>query len=72
MKRVVHCVNLDPAAEFLSSQPEIDIRDAINVPEVMKCYKLGPNGALVCWLELVAHARGKWFDDVIGEHEYDY
>lgn len=72
MKRVVHCVNLDPAAEYLPYQPEIDIRDAINVPEVMKRYKFGPNGALVCCLELIAHGKGEWFDDVIGEHEYDY
>ena len=72
IKRTVHCVNLDPAAEYLPYEPDIDIREAVSVSEVMKRYKLGPNGALVCCLEIVAQGRGEWFDDVIGEHEYDY
>ena len=72
IKRRVHCVNLDPAADYLPYDPEIDIRDAISVREVMQRFKLGPNGALVCALEVIAQGRGEWFDDAIGEHEYDY
>ena len=39
IKRVVHCVNLDPAADFLLYNPTIDIRSVINVKDVMKRLK---------------------------------
>ncbi|KAH0791025.1 GPN-loop GTPase 3 [Histomonas meleagridis] len=71
IKRIVHCVNLDPAADSLPYDPEIDIREAIDIKDIMQKQKLGPNGALVFCLESVA-MQSKWFDEVIGEHEYDY
>lgn len=71
IKRTVHCVNLDPAADLLPYDPEIDIRDAIDTTEIMKKLKLGPNGALIYCLETIAF-NSKWFDEAIGEHEYDY
>jgi len=71
IKRVVHCVNLDPAADDLQYEPVIDVRTAINVKEIMDTLGYGPNGALVhCMEELVSDMT--WFDDQIGEHEYDY
>lgn len=72
LKRAVHCVNMDPAADYLPYSPDVDIRDAISTQEVMQRYKIGPNGALVCCLELISKGRGEWFDDVIGSLEYDY
>jgi GTPase SAR1 family protein len=72
LHRTVHCVNLDPAAEYLPYEPHVDIRATISVTDVMKRYKFGPNGALICCLELVASEASEWFDDAIGEHEYDY
>ena len=70
-KRIVHAVNLDPAADNLCYTPSIDIRDAINVREYMERYGDGPNGALVHCMETVVDDY-EWFDDVIGEHEGDY
>lgn len=71
IKRVVHCVNLDPAADDILYEPVIDIREAINVPEIMKKYGYGPNGALIYCMEQVVNDF-EWFDTEIGEHEYDY
>ena len=71
IKRVVHCVNLDPAADDVLYEPVIDIREAINVPEIMEKCGYGPNGALVYCMEQVV-TDFEWFDTEIGEHEYDY
>jgi GTPase SAR1 family protein len=71
IKRVVHCVNLDPAADEILYEPVIDIREAITVPEIMKKYDYGPNGALIYCMEQVV-IDFEWFDSQIGEHEYDY
>ena len=71
LKRIVHCVNLDPAADFLFYDPVIDIREAINVKEVMKKFGYGPNGALIYCMEQVVNDF-EWFDSEIGEHDYDY
>ena len=47
-------VNLDPGAEELPYQPDIDIRDHVNLADVMEQYGLGPNGAQVAAADLVA------------------
>jgi GTPase SAR1 family protein len=70
--RTVHCVNLDPAVEYLQYGPDIDIREAITVKDVMQRYRFGPNGALICCMELIARDANQWFSDAIGEHEYEY
>ena len=72
IKRVVHCVNLDPAADFLLYNPTIDIRSVINVKDVMKRLKFGPNGALIYCLEKITGTNSTWFKNQIGEHNYDY
>lgn len=43
----VSAVNLDPGAEFLPYQPDVDVRTMIDIHEIMDRYELGPNGALV-------------------------
>ncbi|MET1101905.1 MAG: ATP/GTP-binding protein [Pyrodictiaceae archaeon] len=40
-------VNLDPAAEWLPYEPDVDIRRYVTARTIMEKYKLGPNGALV-------------------------
>lgn len=45
-------LNLDPGAEWLPYEPAIDIRAHISLAEVMREYKLGPNGALVVAVDL--------------------
>ena len=58
-------VNLDPAAEWMPYQPDVDIRDYINTREVMKEYKLGPNGALIFSIDMMVN----YIDDIKTEIE---
>ena len=47
-------VNLDPGAEHMPYQPDVDIRDWVKVEEVMKEYGLGPNGAQIVCADMMA------------------
>lgn len=47
-----YIVNLDPACLEVPYPVNIDIRDTVNYKEVMKQYKLGPNGAIITSLNL--------------------
>lgn len=47
-------VNLDPGAENLPYEPDVDIRDWISLKEVMDAYGLGPNGAQIACADMLA------------------
>lgn len=47
-------VNLDPGAQNLPYEPDVDIRDYIDLSTVMQNYQLGPNGALILAADLIA------------------
>src|SRR5437867_5320177 len=47
-------VNLDPGADNLAYDPEVDIRDWIRLEEVMEQHGLGPNGAQVVAADMLA------------------
>ncbi len=47
-------VNLDPGAESLPYEPDVDIRDWIKLSEVMTEHDLGPNGAQVAAADMLA------------------
>jgi GPN-loop GTPase len=47
-------VNLDPGVIELPYDPDVDIRDRIQLQTVMEDYGLGPNGALILAADLVA------------------
>ena len=47
-------VNLDPGAENLPYDPDVDIRDWISLKDVMESYKLGPNGAQIACADMLA------------------
>lgn len=47
-------VNLDPGVMNLPYSPDIDIRNRININQIMEEYNLGPNGALVLAADLIA------------------
>jgi hypothetical protein len=47
-------VNLDPAARRLPYNPDVDVRDMVDVDEIMNQLGLGPNGALVAAVDMVA------------------
>ncbi|MBW0490458.1 hypothetical protein O181_030173 [Austropuccinia psidii MF-1] len=51
ISRPLIIINLDPAVEELKYQPNIDIRDLIELNEVMKFKNLGPNGSILFCLE---------------------
>jgi GPN-loop GTPase len=47
-------VNLDPGVVDLPYETDVDIRDRIQLQEVMQDYGLGPNGALILAADLMA------------------
>ncbi|KAH8388701.1 hypothetical protein KR200_003274 [Drosophila serrata] len=47
-----YVVNLDPACREVPYAAHVDIRDTVNYREVMKQYKLGPNGSIVTALNM--------------------
>ncbi len=49
-----YVINCDPACHHLHFVCNIDIRDTVNYKQVMKKYKLGPNGAIITSLNLFA------------------
>lgn len=49
--RQVHLVNLDPAADRFEYAPAVDIRDLINLEDVMEELEFGPNGGLIYCFE---------------------
>jgi GTPase SAR1 family protein len=53
-KQDVSIVNLDPGASKLLYSPEIDVRDYVDVGNLMDEYSLGPNGALIMAADLIA------------------
>ena len=71
-KRSVHIGNLDPAAEVFNYDADFDIRNLINLDEVMEEYGYGPNGGLVYCMEHL-YSNSEWLRDEIdqaGEDEY--
>jgi len=56
-----YIVNLDPAVTYMPYGPNIDIRDTVDYKNVMKQYKLGPNGGILTACNLFATR----FDQVI-------
>lgn len=50
-KRSCFYINLDPAAEDFSYEPDLDIKDLISVEDVMEEMDLGPNGGLIYCFE---------------------
>ena len=53
-KQKTATVNLDPGVLTLPYTPDIDIRNYIDIRNIMKEHELGPNGALVLAINLIA------------------
>jgi len=72
-KRTINVVNLDPAAEVFNYQPLADIRDLIQLDDVMEDeeLKFGPNGGLVFAMEFLL-SNTEWLEEALGEGEDDY
>ncbi|XP_070160193.1 GPN-loop GTPase 1 [Polyergus mexicanus] len=68
-----YVVNLDPACKDVPYSANIDIRDTVNYKEVMKQYKLGPNGGIVTSLNLFTtkfHQVIELINKASEEHNY--
>ena len=61
-------VNLDPGVLELPYDPDVDIRDKIQLQEVMESYGLGPNGALILAADLMATKLGELQEDIDSFH----
>ncbi|MGB9726843.1 MAG: ATP/GTP-binding protein [Nitrososphaeria archaeon] len=64
-------LNLDPGAIKLPYEPDVDIRQYIDVQEIMEEYELGPNGAMVAASDLIAVNLEKVKEE-IEEYKADY
>jgi GPN-loop GTPase len=64
-------VNLDPGADALPYTPDVDIREWVQVAEIMEEHGLGPNGAQVVAADMLA-LRSQEVLDIIDEFETDY
>ncbi len=53
-KQDVAIVNLDPGTLKLPYSPDVDIRNYVDVGNIMEDYGLGPNGALILAADLIA------------------
>ena len=72
LKRRVHVINLDPAAESFKYPVAADIRALVSLEDVMTEMKLGPNGGLIYCMEYLLD-NIDWLEDVledIGQDEY--
>lgn len=63
-KQDVAVVNLDPGALKLPYSPDVDIRNYVDVGNLMEKYGLGPNGALVVAADLIADKIEKITKDI--------
>ena len=52
-KRGIYVVNMDPAAELLPYEADVDVRELITITDAMKEFGYGPNGGLVYCMEFV-------------------
>ncbi len=68
---LANVVNMDPGADFLPYDPDVDIRDYIILSDIMDEYSLGPNGAQILAADMVVN----YVDDILNraeENDPDY
>lgn len=65
MKKVSHIiVNLDPGAENLPYEPDVDVRERFTLDKIMEEYKVGPNGAQIIGADLVGTIADDLKDEI--------
>ena len=64
-------VNLDPGVTQIPYTPDVDVREWIDIDEIMTTYKLGPNGAQIACGDLLAVDAPK-IKERIMEYRGDY
>lgn len=71
-KRTMQVANLDPAAEHFTYDAAFDVRDLVNLDQVMEEFGYGPNGGLVYCMEYL-YQNSDWLHDELdnfGDDEY--
>ncbi len=71
-RRTIHVANLDPASDTFEYDAAFDVKDLINIDEVMEEQGFGPNGGLVYCMEFLLQNLD-WLKDELdnfGEDEY--
>lgn len=71
-KRQLHVANLDPAAEYYDYEAAFDIKELINLEDVMTELNYGPNGGLIYCMEYLMQ-NNDWLKDELdnfAEDEY--
>jgi len=63
-KQDVAVVNLDPGVLKLPYSPDVDVRNYVDVGNIMEKYGLGPNGALILAADLIADEIGNIAKDI--------
>jgi GTPase SAR1 family protein len=73
LNRVINGFNLDPAAEQFDYEPMADIRQLINIDDIMADEELrfGPNGGLVFAMEYLLE-NSDWFEEQLMGFDDDY
>lgn len=72
--RVINVVNLDPAAEAFNYGALVDVRDLIQLDDVMQADDMdfGPNGGLVFCMEYLMEPDGlEWLREQLGDYDDD-
>jgi GTPase SAR1 family protein len=57
-------VNLDPGVTNLPYEPDVDVRQRIDLQGIMEEYSLGPNGALILSADMVATSLAEIQDEI--------
>jgi GTPase SAR1 family protein len=64
-------VNLDPGAEVLAYDADVDVREWVVLGQIMEEFNLGPNGAQVVAADMMA-IQSQDIAEAVGEMEADY
>ncbi|KAL0477111.1 gpn3 [Acrasis kona] len=72
LKRTLHVVNLDPAADTFHYNVSFDIRDLVTLEDVMEELEMGPNGGLVYCMEYLIENLDEWLAEQIKDYNDDY
>ncbi|CAL5337679.1 unnamed protein product [Camellia sinensis] len=71
MRRTIHIVNLDPAAENFNYPVAMDIRELISLDDVMEEFGLGPNGGLLYCMEHLEENLDEWLTEELDNFSDD-
>ncbi|GAB4844307.1 hypothetical protein Ancab_037670 [Ancistrocladus abbreviatus] len=68
MRRTIHIVNLDPAAEQFDYPVAMDIRELISLEDAMEELGLGPNGGLIYCMEHLEDNLDDWLTEELDNY----